>query len=673
MANPLQPSTQVRHTPLPGVVSAAGPSLAAAVDQTAKNAMPKPTSNPSIIMACVANKGGVGKSTATLQIGYVLSQEFGLRVLLVDGDFQTSLTALIEGENYTSRILEFNEAHEAQFRADQTRINISQVFREPLNDRQFSEDGKEAENVKLTPVQKYENLFYIPGHRTVHKMDHEVELGFSRMGRYRDTPGSVDNLLRLIGCKNRDKISIDIVLIDLSPSASGFNKAVLWGCDYFFTPYFLEPLSINTLQILGDSLLEGASLYRNNPTHDFSDVREKPMAAMACEPKFLGAFPQNVPLRLPPEKKARKRNATASDIRPLREPNAAQSAQLTKARSYLDSLTASLKTHRLVTQFFKPLHDQMVSRMNSVFIDAQDQGMVVIDPKVSIRHPTRNPKGKDKSEPARSKEARDVYLKEFRRLTGSLLLNMNPEHLNFLERNQPRIRELARDYSNIFTTSSGAKASNVASLVDLPDAGVADDYPDEQIRDLAIHYVDESENAATSRVWSHVQIGHHAGRRIAGVITLEGIVAQLRGEITAFTDFTHFYLPVAIGNNVYSDAAGGGHWVLIYGSRLPPSGQVYWYYFDPLGKAIPEILQGALNTVFPGSISNETRSPRVQGSDNNCGPWVVETIRRLVDGEGVPDETIARNININQIRQEQQDLLHSGLQRRSRRKITHIV
>lgn len=628
------------------------------VNQAAQERLP-------LIVACYINKGGVGKTTASLNIGWVLSQDLGLRVLLVDADFQTSLTALIEGANFTSRINEFYEEHQKKYTENRIRTNIAQVFREPLSQRQISENGREADEVVITPIRNpakekeerpyYDHFYYIPGHPTINDMDHEIELGFGRIGLYRDLPGSVTNLLRKIGKKN----NIDMVLIDLSPGGSGFNKAVLWGSDYFYAPYFLEPLAINALQTLSSSLERGTRLYQNNPGHDFSDVADKEMAAMGCEPKFLGAFPQNVPLKAPPgtQNKLSRKRLAPSVIRSYRVPNITQMDQREKADQLLTTLEKTLRKHHLLSDHFKPLSDCIVSRMASAYIRAQDQGCIVIDPRVTIRRPTKaGEEHKGGREDQKTKNQRATYLQEFRLITGCLLLNMKPEDLAVFQQRDPTIEKTLRTFASIFTIRDWKPRATVSPSHPRPRRG--HDYADEEIRVLAQYYVSQGPNSDKSKVWAHLHLGRQRGHSVGGETTIEGIVERLEADKEAFLnqDYTYFYLPIGLGSVAYADASGGGHWTLLYGIKNV-AGLIQLYYFDPLGQELPRLLKSACEQLFPEIIGNEIRSPRIQGEDNNCGPWVIEAIRRLVHNERVPNEEEAIEIDINEIRKAQQELI----------------
>ena len=69
------------------------------------------------------------------------------------------------------------------------------------------------------------------------------------------------------------------------------------------------------------------------------------------------------------------------------------------------------------------------------------------------------------------------------------------------------------------------------------------------------------------------------------------------------------------------------------------------YYIDPFGHPIPRQLQRILQRQYPGAdIVNP--DIRFQYDGCNCGPWVVEILRSLVDTNGMqlPPELFDINV-----------------------------
>lgn len=84
------------------------------------------------------------------------------------------------------------------------------------------------------------------------------------------------------------------------------------------------------------------------------------------------------------------------------------------------------------------------------------------------------------------------------------------------------------------------------------------------------------------------------------------------------------------------------HWALLYfvfnGQAVQPENI---YYFDPFGTPINANVEHALQSVFKQS-SIVNINARVQEDGYNCGPWVVEAARSLVDAGAEPSCNISK-------------------------------
>lgn len=159
-------------------------------------------------------KGGVAKSTSTLNIGTELSETYGLKVLLVDNDPQANLTELLGVE---SEDLEYT---------------IADVL--------MSSDKKE--NIKLEDivVQLRDNLYLVPS--SIELSSADMHLHSVIFGRERVLGNSLKELL--------SKYHFDVVLIDNQPSMSLLPLNSLSCSDYVIVPCSTEYLSHRGLKLI---------------------------------------------------------------------------------------------------------------------------------------------------------------------------------------------------------------------------------------------------------------------------------------------------------------------------------------------------------------------------------------------------------------------------------------
>jgi chromosome partitioning protein len=215
-------------------------------------------------IAVFNHKGDVSKTISLYHIAWKLT-ELGKRVLVVDADAQCQLTTLILGE-------EEYENYQTHF----PERNIKDALKPAFTARTFA-----IKAIECVQVKHNDKLYLLPGHLDLG--DYETQLAFSffnSFGKMQGLPGAFPFLVR----KTAEKYDIDYVLIDMNPSLSAMNQAIILSSDYFIiptTPNYFSSAAVKSLS----SILPRWEYWAKSARNDFeAAIYPMPMTT----PKFLG-------------------------------------------------------------------------------------------------------------------------------------------------------------------------------------------------------------------------------------------------------------------------------------------------------------------------------------------------------------------------------------------------
>ena len=235
------------------------------------------TSNMVQKIAFFNHKGGVGKTTSTFHVGWMLASK-GKTTILVDADPQCNLTGVALGE-YTEE--------------DENRIE--NIYKTHSNIKTglapaFESQPKSIQPVDCVSIGRQDRLFLLPGH--VGLAEYEVTLGVAQelsgsIRTLQNLPGSITDLLN----KTAEKFNADYILIDMSPSLGAINQNLLMTSDFFLVPTmadFFSVMAIDSLINILPKWYEWAKQARALPilqeaTYPFPEINLK----------FLGTIVQN--------------------------------------------------------------------------------------------------------------------------------------------------------------------------------------------------------------------------------------------------------------------------------------------------------------------------------------------------------------------------------------------
>jgi chromosome partitioning protein len=166
-------------------------------------------------------KGGVGKTTLAVNVGYTLSKLFNKNVLLIDIDPQMNATQYVFNDDQVKDIM------------NDDRKSIYGILKEKPNLPTVTASSQEDDAVS-TIFQIREKFDIIPSHlnvMTVNLNDNPFEL------------------LRYIE-KNKLKEKYDLIIIDSPPTISPYTKISLLASDAYIVPMKTDSLSLFGLPLL---------------------------------------------------------------------------------------------------------------------------------------------------------------------------------------------------------------------------------------------------------------------------------------------------------------------------------------------------------------------------------------------------------------------------------------
>lgn len=216
-----------------------------------------------IIITIVNQKGGVGKTTTTVNLGHGLAQA-GKNVLLIDLDPQAQVASALAcpQDSGTYYLLTMGRQNQAEIQFVKSLVRAT---------------GRA-------------HLWYIPGNfETVRAQNDVIN---------RNPPAAISHIREMLDTFTKN--GLDYLVIDTSPSIGGLQERALWAADLVVLPTNMEYLSnegvanvIGDLQALVNSQNWNGQLLGVLPT--FYDERTR--ADREAMAQLQEAFPQSV---LPP-------------------------------------------------------------------------------------------------------------------------------------------------------------------------------------------------------------------------------------------------------------------------------------------------------------------------------------------------------------------------------------
>ncbi len=240
----------------------------------------KDTLNMAKQIAFFNHKGGVGKTTITFNLGWMLAEK-GKKVVIVDCDPQCNLTGMVLG---------FKEAEDFEsMYASEGVTNIRDGLSPAFESRPVI-----IEPVKCAAISGQPNMYLLPGH--IGLAEYDVTLGIAQqlsgaLMTLQNLPGSLHYLFT----KTAKKYNADFILVDMNPSLGPINQNLLTTSDYFIVPMFPDYFSSMATVSLTSILPKWIAWAKH--CKKLSLLQDAIYPFPDKHPKFLGTIIQNYNIR----------------------------------------------------------------------------------------------------------------------------------------------------------------------------------------------------------------------------------------------------------------------------------------------------------------------------------------------------------------------------------------
>lgn len=228
------------------------------------------------VIAFFNNKGGVGKTSLVYHVGSTLADK-GKRVLLVDLDPQSNLTAICVDEDRLEQLWVDNDMHRKTMRG------VVEPIIEGIGDIQLPH---------LEPVNA--RLALISGDIRLSEFEAKLSDAWPRcMDRDPAAFRVVSSFSRAVR-DAAEKHDAEFVLIDVGPNLGALNRSALLAADYVVTPLAADLFSLQGLRNLGPTLArwrdEWHERLAKNPSTSLRlpEGRLEPVGYVVMQPNMFG-------------------------------------------------------------------------------------------------------------------------------------------------------------------------------------------------------------------------------------------------------------------------------------------------------------------------------------------------------------------------------------------------
>jgi cellulose biosynthesis protein BcsQ len=230
----------------------------------------EPIRHPAKRIAIFNHKGGVGKTTLTLNIADALAS-LGKTVLLVDSDPQCNLTSYLVEESVVDDLLDNSDSD-----VGRTVWSALKPVAEATGELQY-----------VGPLESRTNLYLVPGDIQLSAFEQELAIMWNECFQRKQKGFRGTTALSRLVNRAAEEIEADFIFYDAGPNIGPLNRVILLDCDFFIVPAACDLFSIRALKTLGHSLVNWVSEWET-----IVDLAPESAYLLPGKPKFLGYIPQ---------------------------------------------------------------------------------------------------------------------------------------------------------------------------------------------------------------------------------------------------------------------------------------------------------------------------------------------------------------------------------------------
>lgn len=217
------------------------------------------------------HKGGVGKTTLTVNVGAALAGK-GKRVLLIDSDPQSNLTSYFFDDEYVNSLLDNSGQEDGR-----TVWTAVKPLMEAEGNIRFIEPHE------LT----VDNLFLLPGDIRLSEFEEALGDYWTDCFKRKKSGLHATTSMSILANQLAERHNIDFVFYDTGPNIGPLNRSLLLDCDYFIVPVACDLFSVRALATLGQTLKKWILDWDT-----ISTIAPDGIPLLKGKPKFLGYIPQ---------------------------------------------------------------------------------------------------------------------------------------------------------------------------------------------------------------------------------------------------------------------------------------------------------------------------------------------------------------------------------------------